>query len=94
MLYFGALGAFFVVDFLLNPKTSTFEGHQIFVMLPLVLEIVLLTSFLITSSISSTLSVIILIVVDFSIAGILELFEWNNKRKLKRNHSHNLPVLS
>jgi hypothetical protein len=87
MFYFGALGVFVAIDFLLlNPKTGTiFEGYQIPVMFTLVFGIVLLTSFLITSSINSAVSVIILCAVDLSMAGILGFIEWNSKRKQKQS---------
>jgi hypothetical protein len=90
MLYFGALGAFAVVDFLLlNPKIdSAFKENRIFVGFPLVLGIALLTSLLITSSIDSSVSVLILVAVDFSLVGVFGVIEWRSKRERKND----LPV--
>ena len=87
IFYFGVLGAFFIVDFLLYPKTTVFKEHQIFVMFPLVVGLGLLTFFFITSSSESYLSVIILIAVDISIAGALGIIDWFNKRKQKQDPS-------
>ena len=92
LLYFGAFGAFFVVDFLIYPKTTLFKEHQIFVMLPLVLGIALLTCVLIASSINSNLSVIILVAVDLLIAGTLGIMDWTNKRKQKQTSSQKTPL--
>ena len=87
ILYFGALGGFFGVDFLINPKSTVFKENQILVMLPLVLGMALLTSFLLTSTIDSNLSITILIAVDFLIVGTLSVIDWINKRKQKKSLS-------
>ena len=91
MLFFGALGGFFVADFLTNPKTTVFREHRIFILLPLVLGMALLTSVLITYARDSSLSVVILITVDLLIAGIFGIIDWINKRKQKQVPSQNDP---
>ena len=89
MLYFGALGAFIVVEFfLISPKTASyFKGHQILVMFPLLLGIGLLTSFFMTSYLNYPLSVIILATIDLLLIGVFGIIEWNDKRKQKQNPS-------
>ena len=92
MYLFGLMGTYVVIDSLLKAKKdSLLKRHQMLFTVSIVLTIVLLTTFLITSSINSAFSVIIIAGFALSIALFFQTMEWNNKRKTKQNPSLETP---
>ena len=85
---FALMGVYVVIDSMMKTKTdSILKRHQIPFTVSLVLAMVLLASFFITSSINSTLSLIILISITSSLALFFRFMDWNNKRKTKQTPS-------
>ena len=88
MYLFALMGVYVVIDSMLKTKVdSILKRHQIPFTVSLTLMIVVLASFLITSSINSNFSVIILATFAFSLALFFSILEWNNKRKTKQTPS-------
>lgn len=88
MYFFALMGVYVVIDSMLKIKVDSFlKRYQIPFTISLVIVIVLLTSFLITSSFNSDFSVIILAAFALSLALFFRISEWNNKRKQKQNPS-------
>ncbi len=86
---FALMGVYVVIDSMLKIKVdSILKRYQIPFTVSLVLVIVLLASFLITSSFNSDFfSVIIFATFALSLALFFSIMEWNNKRKQKQTPS-------
>ena len=86
---FALMGVYVVIDSMLKIKVdSILKRYQIPFTVSLVLVIVLLASFLITSSFNSDFfSVIIFATFALSLALFFSILEWNNKRKQKQTPS-------
>jgi hypothetical protein len=88
MYLFALMGVYVVVDSMLKIKVdSILKRYQIPFTASLVLVIVLLASFLITSF-NSFFSVIILAAFALLLGLFFSILEWNNKRKQTQNPSY------
>ena len=85
MYLFALMGVYVVIDSMLKTKVDAMlKRLQIPFKVSVTLLIVVLASFLISSSINGNFYVMLLTTFAFSLALFFSILEWNNKRKTKQ----------